>query len=955
MTALKPWYGVVTPHEDIRLGRLNESVFAANLWAVVQKTDPGLYGQTGPEVPDVYHDAEAFFTKTYLTAGLENVLRKAARALSEEADAGDRILSLQTSFGGGKTHALVALWHLAKHTDVIRTSPACVEVRRALGDRLPERVKAVAVFTNQTCDATQGRATPLGVHTRTLWGELALQLGGVELYREIEANDQARTVPQGLFVKILQRAAPCLILLDELADYCVGASAVPVSESNLADQTISFAQQLTEAVNQVRGVAVIATLPASHMEVASSERGQEILGALERRFGRMSSDLRPVADEEIYEVVRRRLFESLGDPREHEQVADAYFKMYQQHPNEIPPEAGRVAYRDRLLQAYPFHPSLIDAFFLRWGSHSEFQRTRGVLRLLASIVGDLWQRRNTETQSQPLIQPAHIHWTIDALHAALTRLWGASYETVVAADVIGDKANALLLDEERGGEYVREKIAQGLAASILLGSFGGQGERAGLSTKELKLCASRPELNWGYADGALLEMENRAFYLRYPSAGNLGKRYWFDTRPTLNNLIVRYRQQFSNQDYTSEILEALDEKKVNGLKTSTASWRVVVNPEADLPEQRSLTLLVLPPAAAYSENGSQTRLVATPAEQRILDLSRKCGTRDRLYRNTLLFLLPSTRGLNRLRSAFGEVAALEAVQRDYGGQLDGEQVQELTGRLEKARKAVNEALSGAYTYIARVEGEKVVIVPISDVKPSFSEQLQAAWKQVVEDEEWVLRKVGIVTLQNVGLAPAEGGLRVKDAIEAFLRYTDKPLIASRDAVLLGLQQACEERVIGIARGVNLNNLQKKWCGETVTLDPNEEGLWIIPPFEPEQVVPATTTVDTPTGSGGIQSGAIPGETIPEQDRPGVDQSTTTTDRGKLVERIQIKGNISLDNWAEVFRCFIAPAVRMNLKRLRLGINFDLETQAGQGLDENDPALKAMKEAARQLGVELEDE
>ena len=158
-TSLRPWYSVAKPHEDIREGRLSEAVFAANLWAVVQR-----------EPPDVYLDPEAFFAKTHLTVGLVNVMRRVSAALAREGDAGDRIISLQTSFGGGKTHSLVALWHLAKNTDTLRTSPACAELRRALGDRLPERVKGVAVFTNRTCDATQGRLTPEGVHTRTLWG-----------------------------------------------------------------------------------------------------------------------------------------------------------------------------------------------------------------------------------------------------------------------------------------------------------------------------------------------------------------------------------------------------------------------------------------------------------------------------------------------------------------------------------------------------------------------------------------------------------------------------------------------------------------------------------------------------------------------------------------------------------------------------------------------------------------
>ena len=323
----------------------------------------------------------------------------------------------------------------------------------------------------------------------------------------------------------------------------------------------------------------------------------------------MSADIRPVADEEIYEVVRRRLFESLGDVAEHEHVADAYLKMYQQHKNEVPTEATRGTYKEHLLAAYPFHPTLIDGLYLRWGSHSEFQRTRGVLRLLASLIGDLWQRRQTETQSQPLIQPCHIHWTVDAWHAALTRLWGGAYESVVASDVIGEKANATLLDEERGGDYRTEKLAQGLAAAMLLGSFGGQGERAGYSTKDLKLCVSRPDLNWGYTDGALLALEDRAFYLHPASAGNLGKRYWFGTTPTLTKLNVQYRNQLASKDFDAEILETLQEH-VKNLRPEPATWHVLVNHGRDLPEQRSLTLLIMPPACTYSENGGG--LVAHP-------------------------------------------------------------------------------------------------------------------------------------------------------------------------------------------------------------------------------------------------------------------------------------------------------------------------------------------------------
>src|SRR5262249_15834408 len=176
----------------------------------------------------------------FLTGGLTKVLKKAGKALCGLTEAGDRIISLQTAFGGGKTHTQVALWHLARHPDVLRQSALCAEVREILGDLVPPKACNAAVFTNQTCDATQGRRTPEGGRSGTVWGELALQLGGLDLYKQIEANDQARAVPQGLFVDVLRKAAPCLILLDELADYCVGALAAAVGQGTLADQTVSF-------------------------------------------------------------------------------------------------------------------------------------------------------------------------------------------------------------------------------------------------------------------------------------------------------------------------------------------------------------------------------------------------------------------------------------------------------------------------------------------------------------------------------------------------------------------------------------------------------------------------------------------------------------------------------------------------------------------------------------------
>ncbi|TXF10373.1 ATP-binding protein [Pelomicrobium methylotrophicum] len=947
-TALKPWYAVATPHEDIREGRLAEAVFAANLWAVVQGT-----------APEVYLDPEEFFRKTYLTTGLSAVLRRVAGALSGGGESGDRIISLQTAFGGGKTHTLVALWHLAKHAERLKDSPHAEGLRRAIGGQLPENVKSVAVFTNQTCDATQGRKVEDGVHLRTLWGELAYQLGGKALYERVRANDESQRVPQGIFVDILRAAAPCLILLDELADYCVGAAAVPVGDTSLADQTVSFIQQLTESVQQVPGAVVVATLPASKYEVAQSEKGQEAFVTLEKRFQRLGADVKPVADEEIYEVVRARLFESIApesDPDYPKKVAQVYQALYAAHAGEVPSEATKGTYRELIERAYPFHPLLIDALYTRWGSHPDFQRTRGVLRLLASIVGDLWKRRQGNTQTQHLIQPCHVRWSVDALQAALTRFWGPAYQSVAAADVVGERSNAGLFDEERGGDYRSEAIGQGLAAAILLGSFGGQGGRSGFSSKDLKLACSKQGVNWNYTDGALLELENRCFYLHTAAAGSLGKRYWFGTKPTLNKLVVQYRQQMAKENFDEEILEDLRAESQRGALAG-ATWRVIVNPAEDLPEQKSLTLLVLPPSLAWDlpdrqagENGGAKDAI----QERVKAISTRCGGKDRLYRNTLLFLAGTARGLSKLRQAYRERAALEAVRRDYGDQLDEEQREDLKKRLEAARKAALEALGPAYTVALRVRGQEIEACALSDARRTFQEHLGYVWTTLVEDEEWILRRVGSVTLESTGLIPKEGGLRLKDATEAFLRFTDKPMIAAKEAVTAGLAQACADGLVGIGRGGSLSTLQTRYCKQAVSLDPSEDGVWIIPPFTPEpaKVPGGAETAGVGAGKTGAAGGAGAGSTAGE----GLGTTTETKPGAKgTVRRLVVRGAVPVENWGELFRCFVGPAARMNLKKLGLGVHFEMVLPEDRPLSENDPALKAMKEAARQLGLELDIE
>jgi len=931
---LKPWYAIVTPHEDIRKGRFDEAVFAADLWAVANGT-----------APEIYLDAEEFFRKTYLTQGLSKVLNRVIEALNSGGESRNRIISLQTVFGGGKTHTLVALWHLVKHASILHHSPHVDDLKKAIGSPFPEKSFKTAVFTNHTCDSTQGRIASDGTHLHTLWGEIAFQLGGKDLYERIRANDETQRVPQGIFTEILRASSPCLILLDELADYCVGASAVTVGDSTLADQTISFIQQLTEAAAQVPGTIVVATLPASKFEIAQSEKGHEVFAALEKRFQRKGTDIKPVDDDEIFEVVRTRLFESIvheNDPNYLQKIARLYQEMYATHSGEVPNEAAKSTYRQQIERSFPFHPLLIDTLYKRWGSNPNLQRTRGVLRLLASIVGDLWQHRKASTQSQHLIQPSHIRWSIDALQASLTRLWGPQYQSVAAADIIGKHSHAGLFDDERGDDYRHEAIGEGLASTILLGSFGGQGDRSGFSSKDLKLACSRIGLNWNYTDGALIELENRCFYLHTASAGNHGKRYRFSTKPTLNKLIVQYRQLNANNDFNDEIINILRSETRNILLGS-ATWRILINPEVDLPEQKNLNLLILPPSLSWNSDLSfDDQLVSL-----VTSISNYCGLKDRLYRNTLIFLAPTSRGITNLRKVLRESIALNGVHADYWDQLDDDQKNDLKNRIDVARRKALESLGPAYTIVLRVHNGDLENISLPDARSEFQEHLRYLWSNLIEEHEWIVRNIGAIELKKNGLILSEGALRLKDAVDSYLKYTDKPIIATTDAVLNGLSQACSRGEIGIGRGGNPSVLLKKYCKQEIFLDPNDDSLWIIPKFNPEPEITPPSPTNGVTDSEDKKTVTLDDDMSSSKD--------TVIDEPKSASTINafvIRGEVPIKQWTNLFEYFILPMNENYSENLHLCINLEMRLSDGDGLSENDHKFTAIKESANQLGLEL---
>jgi hypothetical protein len=928
---MQPWFKIVTPHKDIQDGHLDESIFAANLAEVAAGTGREIY--TSPEM---------FFQKTFFTAGIKNIAKRVVQGLNGGQDSENRVISLQTGFGGGKTHTLISLYHLAKWGKKANKSEETKDLLSVTG-KLEFDSANIAVFTNTTNDPAQGRKVG-GLHIKTLWGELAYQLGGKDAYELIRINDEKHIAPKGLFKAVLEKCKPALILIDELADYCVSASGIKVEGSNLSDQTVSFLQELTEAVSGTDNSVLIATLPASAQELAASPVSAQILTALENRITRVGANMKPVEDEEIFEVIRRRLFDDLGDDKEIEKVISSYTYLYQSLFSELPPYSAKTEYKKLLKKAYPFHPELIDMFRLRWASNPYFQRTRGVLRILAAIVSDLWKRQNSLTGVQSLIHTSDVVLTnVEAITSQITMLYGPNWDSVIGADVSGSSSNAFRIDTEVKalGKY---NITQGIASTILLGTFGSKGQNKGVGIDEIKLCMVKPDgFNHNDINGALDRMEGHAHYLYYSSTGQ--KRYWFETTPNINILINQAKGDVKTHDITAEILRRVSEKA-----KMVQLFNTLVNPPDDIPEQMKPTLVILSPKhlANPNEVNGHTKPV-------IEKLATKKGNSERIYRNTMLFLVCSELGIGKLQEDVKNYLACQKISMEYGSQLTNEQKADIKRRIEEANKQADTSLVSAYSIVIKYSvkngAERLILKQFKD---SLDSQINNNMISALKEEEWLLESVGLSALKNNNLLPtAEQHIKVKDVYEAFLRFDDKPMITGSDAVSKGVLRYCTNGEYCIATGDGVNFTKYFYQESVPFFDVTDSTYWLVDKSLKPQPQPTTGTgvTGTPPEDGG---GEVGNQFKDSGDVGGGGGGNNDGSSVRKFNALIVSGKVPLERYTELFNYFITPFA-MSGNKLEIEVKFKIKSTESSPIDESKQQYKSAKEAAKQLGLKFEEE
>lgn len=628
---LKPWRDIVTPHRDVASGRYQQAEFAADLHQVWRD-----------EAEDEYGKPEEFFRRTFLTEGLRELLLNAARRL--RAEGGDPVVQLQTNFGGGKTHALIALYHLA--AGYAPAGLPGVEQMLAESDvgAPPEANRAVLV--GQMINPGAPSEKPDGTLVNTLWGELAWQLGGAGGYALVASADQQRVNPGDALITLLETYAPCLVLIDEWVAYARQLYGRDDLTGGSFDTQMTFAQALSDAAKRVKNAMLVVSIPASDIEVGG-EAGKDALTRLSNVIFRQETSWQPASAEEGFEIVRRRLFDDVPADlaRERDAVINGFAELYQRHSADFPLGVGEGDYRRRLQAAYPIHPELFDKLFEDWSTLEKFQRTRGVLRLMAAVIHELWERGDASL----MIMPSSIPIDAGPVVAELTRYLDDGWTPVIASDVDGENALPLQLDRENS-TFGRFSATRRVARTIYIGSAPTLAQtNKGIDDRSIKLGCVQPGESPATFGDALRRLANRATYLVEDNG-----QYWYALGQTISRTAAdRAQSRFLEEHADDEIRRRLHQTTGRG-DFVAVHW--APRDATEVPDEMEARLVVLGPEYPYA-SGSDL----TPAGEVAATILAERAGGPRLHRNALVFAAPDAARLDELRSAARSYLAWQSI------------------------------------------------------------------------------------------------------------------------------------------------------------------------------------------------------------------------------------------------------------------------------------------------------
>jgi len=773
---LKPWREVVTPHKDVASGRYQQAEFAADLWQV----------HVG-EGTDEYKKPVEFFRRTYLTESLKHLLMGAVRRISGQG--GDPVVQLQTNFGGGKTHSMLALYHLFSGTPPNELVGIDAVLKEAGNNQLPT-AKRVVLVGNRISPGNPVKK-PDGTVVRTLWGELAWQLGGKKAFDRVRADDEKATSPGDALRELFNEYGPCLILIDEWVAYARQLHEQSDLPAGSFETQFSFAQVLTESAKLARKCLLVISLPASdtmgspHTQAddveVGGQRGREALDRLRNVVGRVESSWRPASAEEGFEIVRRRLFEPLAGQslfRDRDVVARAFADMYRTQQPEFPPECHDADYEKRIKAAYPIHPEIFDRLYTDWSTLVKFQRTRGVLRLMAAVIHSLWEKGD----KNPLILPANIPIDDPRVQFELTRYLSDNWVPIIEKDVDGPSSLPLRIDGEvpNLGKFA---ACRRVARTIYLGSAPTPAAaNRGVEDRRVKLGCVMPGESPAVFGDALRRLAAAATYLYQD-----GPRYWYSTQPTVTKLAEDRAEQLKRDP--DKVVQELDTRLRSDLRKMGDFNRVHPMPgtSADVPDDLDARLVVLGLDHAYSKEPDNA------AESAASAIFETRGTAPRLYRNSIVFLAADKTRLQDLDEAVRKFLAWESIL-DEKEELDlsPHQVKQADTQKTAADGAVIARLPETYQWLlVPTQSNPQAPVTWQTIRLSGQDSLaERASKKLRNDELLVINFAASRLRMEMDRVPLWRGnhVAIRQLVEDFARYLYLPRLQTTAVLVNAIRE-----------------------------------------------------------------------------------------------------------------------------------------------------------------------
>ena len=937
---LTAWRDVMRPNLDVAQGNFREADFVADLQQVHnERASAAGYG-----------NPVSFFKQTYITPGIRTLLVNTLRRLG--GNGGHPVIQTKTGFGGGKTHSLIALYHLVTSADALINPPTDGEhdkisedirtiMREAGWDPDTDIQPKIAVLGGTYFSTTDSTVTENGDPLNTLWGIMAHQLGGQEAYELVGQAARQGTAPgRAQLDQLFEYVGPCVILMDELVAYVRNAGSAK-------DSIYTFLQALTESVSQSKHVALVATLPESQAQ-AGDTGGIEALNRLDNLFGRIEAVWKPLEVHEAFEVVRRRLFENdieddMAAQQKRDETCEAFARMYSRARRDYPQGVSEQRYIERMKACYPIHPEIFDRLYQDWSTIPRFQRTRGVLRIMANCISHLYQVRDASPLIMPANLPLHHQTLAEEFIGLLTAQWNA-----VVTEV--DSDNSVTYQMDTGSEPFGRVggAAQRIARTVFLGSCPDRAIK-GIDARQIRLGVVEPGHGTPVYNDALSQMRGNLYYFYSDN-----DRYYFHVEENLNKVAADRADALPEQEIHAEIVRQIE----------TAVGRrsdVIICPEnsGQITDSDKIKLVILPPDKTLDSRARDSD-EATPIAEQFL---RFCGdaTTGRRYRNAILFLTAKREDMNTLKRSIRPYLAWHSI---INGErriqnLKGDRRRQATASLTTAGRELGNALVKAYRWALApkqpdpIQDDYQWIQFDTDVGQD-GKIVESAFAVFVK-EELLIEKVSPSKLdrtlreyvwnnENYG-----NHIKIDDFWDMLAKHVYLPRLRNMGVLLEGIKQGIPERTFGYAKSYDASGLHENedagkgvYAGSRFGEDLGFEmidatGLLVNPDMAQQEVEEPPAVTPDP-----IETPSIPPD-------PEAVPSTPPQGPTYFIATQTMQGEISLDD-INLLRDEIIRTMRNDGADIRVTIT--IEARKSEGFSEN--AARSIRQNSDVLGVDLKE-